>query len=95
MIPMRSKATLAIVIAGVIAVVAIGGVVFVGSGVYNIGADDHHTKIVLALIEQLREHSIGVRARSIDIHHSRTPIGSRRAHSTMRRCASAVTWGQG
>jgi len=64
---MRSKATLAIVIAGVIAVVAIGGVVFVGSGVYNIGADDHHTKIVLALIEQLREHSIGVRARSIDI----------------------------
>jgi hypothetical protein len=37
--------------------------VFVGSGIYNIGADDFHTKIVLAVIEQLRERSIAVRAR--------------------------------
>ena len=40
---------------------------FVVSGVYNIGADDHHTKIVLAVIEQLRERSIAVRARTIEV----------------------------
>ena len=46
------KARAVILIAGAIAVVsAIGGVAFIGSGVYNIGADDHHTKIVLVLIE--------------------------------------------
>jgi mono/diheme cytochrome c family protein len=54
-----------VVVAGIITFLSIGGAVFVASGVYNIGADDHHTKIVLALIEQLREHSIGRRARSI------------------------------
>jgi mono/diheme cytochrome c family protein len=43
------------------------GSVFIGSGIYNIGADDHHTKIVLALIEQLRERSIAVRARTVDV----------------------------
>ncbi|MGO9934486.1 MAG: hypothetical protein ACLPV8_22095 [Steroidobacteraceae bacterium] len=48
----RSKA--GVVIAGTIAAMAIGGVAFIGSGVNNIGADDHHTKIVLALVEQLR-----------------------------------------
>jgi hypothetical protein len=37
---------------------ALAAVVFVGSGVYNIGADDHHTKIVFAIIEQLRDRSI-------------------------------------
>jgi mono/diheme cytochrome c family protein len=56
-------------IAALLAALAIGGGVFIGSGVYNIGADDHHTKIVLAIIEQLREHSIGVRARTIDVHY--------------------------
>jgi mono/diheme cytochrome c family protein len=64
---MSSKAKAGIVIAGIIAFLSIGAVVFVGSGMYNIGADDHHTKIVLALIEQLREHSIAVRARSINV----------------------------
>jgi mono/diheme cytochrome c family protein len=63
---MIGVARVSLVIAGMLAVVAIGGVVFVGSGIYNIGADDHHTKIVLAVIEQLREHSITVRARAID-----------------------------
>jgi hypothetical protein len=33
---------------------AIGAAVFIGSGVYNIGADDHHTKPVLALSGTLR-----------------------------------------
>jgi mono/diheme cytochrome c family protein len=63
---MIGLARVSLVIAATLAAVAIAGVVFVGSGIYNIGADDHHTKIVLAIIEQLREHSIAVRARAID-----------------------------
>ena len=61
---MSSIAKAGLVVAGTLAALAIGGVVYIGSGIYNIGADDHHTKIVLAIIEQLRERSIGVRART-------------------------------
>jgi hypothetical protein len=39
-----------LVIAAVLAVEVIGAGVFVESGFYNIGADDHHTKIVLSAI---------------------------------------------
>ena len=46
---------------------AIGAAVFVGSGAYNIAADDHHTKPVLVLIETLRDRSIGARAASIAV----------------------------
>lgn len=46
-------------------ILAIGAVAFVGSGVYNIGADDHHTAFVLAIIERLRERSIAVRSTAI------------------------------
>jgi mono/diheme cytochrome c family protein len=63
---MNEVAKISLIIAATLAAVAIGGVAFVGSGIYNIGADDHHTKIVLAIIEQLRERSIAVRARAID-----------------------------
>jgi mono/diheme cytochrome c family protein len=67
----RSKA--GFVTAGAIAVLAFGGVAFIGSGVYNIGADDHHTKIVLALIEQLRDYSIETRSRRIEAHFVTDP----------------------
>jgi mono/diheme cytochrome c family protein len=60
-----AKAGLVGVIA--IALLAIGASLFIGSGIYNIGADDHHTRITLALIEQVRERSIAVRARAIDV----------------------------
>jgi mono/diheme cytochrome c family protein len=63
-----------LVIAATLWAVALGGVVFVGSGIYNIGADDHHTKIVLAIIEQLRERSIAVRARAIDPPNLEDPM---------------------
>jgi mono/diheme cytochrome c family protein len=52
---------------------AIGAAVFIGSGLYNIGADDHHTKPVLAIIETLRERSIGVRAAAIAVPHLEDP----------------------
>jgi mono/diheme cytochrome c family protein len=41
--------------------------VFVESGVYNIGADDHHTKFVLGIIVQLRNRSIESRSRGIEV----------------------------
>jgi mono/diheme cytochrome c family protein len=64
---MGGKAKFGLAVLGVSALIAIGGALFIGSGVYNIGADDHHTKLTLAMIEQLRERSIGVRARAIEV----------------------------
>jgi mono/diheme cytochrome c family protein len=54
---------------------AIGVVVFVESGVYDIGADDHHTKWVLAIIEQLRDRSIAAHATTIDVPSLEDPKG--------------------
>jgi cytochrome c len=62
---MRPLATVAVTLSITLAVVAAGTGVFVSSGAYNIGADDHHTKPVFALIEELRERSISVRSRSL------------------------------
>ena len=60
-----AKTTL--VVGSTLAVLASGAAVFVGSGIYNIGADDHHTAVVLAIIERLRERSIAVRSRAIAV----------------------------
>jgi len=60
-------------VAAVLAILAIGGGLFIESGFYDIGADVHHTKMVLAIIEQLRERSIGVRARTIEVHKVTDP----------------------
>lgn len=54
-------------VAGTLAALALAVAVFIYSGVYDIGADDHHTKLVLAVIETLRERSISVRADSINV----------------------------
>jgi mono/diheme cytochrome c family protein len=54
-------------LAGALAAAGIGVAAFVDSGVYNIGADDHHTAIVLALIGQLRDRSIAVRAVNVEV----------------------------
>jgi len=64
---MMGVARLGLVAAATLLVLAIGAAVFVGSGVYNIGADDHHTRIVLTIIEQLRNRSIAVRAHGIEV----------------------------
>jgi mono/diheme cytochrome c family protein len=45
------KATIGLAVVGILALLASGGAIFIGSGAYNIGADDHHTKVVLAIIE--------------------------------------------
>jgi hypothetical protein len=63
--PTSRIADAGLAIAGTLAVLAIGGGVCIGSGIYNIGADDHHTKTVLAIIEELRERSIAVCASAV------------------------------
>jgi mono/diheme cytochrome c family protein len=70
---MIGKAQFGLAVVGILAVLASGGAVFIGSGVYNIGADDHHTKVVLALIEKLRDRSVGLRARTIDVPQLEDP----------------------
>ena len=56
-----------------LAVGVIGATLFIESGYYNIGADDHHTKPVLALIQELRERSIGARADTIALRYVEDP----------------------
>ena len=58
---------------GVLLLSALGAALFVESGLYNIGADDHHTKPVLALIAQLRDRSIESRLSSIRPQLAATP----------------------
>jgi len=70
---MMGVARVSLFIAATLAAIALGSGVFIGSGVYNIGADDHHTKIVLAILEQLRERSIAVRAGSVDVPNLEDP----------------------
>ena len=65
---MKNETKTGLVVAVTVAALAIsGGAVFIGSGVYDIGADDHHTKVVLTVIEQLRERSIAARTRRLEV----------------------------
>ena len=51
-----------------------GAVAFVWSGRYNIAADDHHSAIVLAAMEKLRERSIAYRAAGIEVPDLQDPL---------------------
>jgi mono/diheme cytochrome c family protein len=70
---MKSYSQIGLGVAVAIGLIVIGAAVFVTSGVYNIGADDHHTAMVLTVIEALRERSIGSRADSIAVPHLEEP----------------------
>jgi mono/diheme cytochrome c family protein len=70
---MRVATSMGIGVAVALAAAAVGAAMFIGSGVYNIGADDHHTKLVLTLIENLRERSISARSASIDLPRLEDP----------------------
>jgi mono/diheme cytochrome c family protein len=71
---MTRNVKIGIVTAAALAAGVIGAGLFIESGFYNIGADDHHTKVVLAIIEQLRERSIGARARTMDLRYVEDPV---------------------
>ena len=40
---------------------------FLWSGIYNVGADDPHTRPVLLMMQSLREHSIHARSRGLEV----------------------------
>ena len=71
------KSLLTLSILSGVALVAAAG--FVWSGVYNIGADDTHTRPVYSTLQALRERSIEVRAnklqRPADLSQARTMVG--------------------
>lgn len=56
-----------------LAILVAGGAVFVYSGLYNVGADDHHTRPVFALMQVLRERSIARRSRGITVPDLQDP----------------------
>ena len=70
---MIGNVKISLALAAALAVAVIGTGVYIESGWYNIGADDHHTKIVLTIIEQLRERSIAARARTLDLRYAEDP----------------------
>lgn len=59
---MREHTKHVINVAIVLAVLAIGAGTFAYSGLYNIGADDAHTRPVYSMLQMLRERSITARA---------------------------------
>ena len=70
---MKRAAHFGLGIAFSVVAAAIGVAAFIGSGVYDIGADDHHTKLVTEIIETLRERSISVRADGIEVPRLEDP----------------------
>jgi len=64
---MRPRVKLALTMLATLGAVAVAGLLFVLSGVYNMGADDHHNKLVLTLIETLRERSIAHRDQALSV----------------------------
>jgi mono/diheme cytochrome c family protein len=46
---------------------AVGAGIFVYSGIYDIGADDHHTKPVFTVLQTLRDRSIHLRSKDIKV----------------------------
>ena len=87
---MKNETKTGVVVAVTLAALAIsGGAVFIGSGVYDIGADDHHTKFALAVIERLRDRSIEARTRRVEVHTVSDP--ARIAAGAQRYAALCVT----
>jgi mono/diheme cytochrome c family protein len=69
----NSRSKIALIAAGAVFAAACAAVLFVELGFYNIGADDHHNKLTLAIIVQLRDRSIGARLGSIKPQLNATP----------------------
>jgi mono/diheme cytochrome c family protein len=70
---MKISKAIGVGIAATIALILLNVVAFVGSGLYNIGADDHHITMVLAAIQALRERSIAARADAIGVPRLEEP----------------------
>lgn len=64
---MKERTRHVITVVAVLATLAVGIGVFVYSGVYNIGADDPHTRPVFAMMQMLRDRSIHLRSKDIQV----------------------------
>jgi len=60
------KRTLLTILSALIGLAAVAAVI-VGTGVYNVAADEPHTTLVFRVLEAARERSIAVRADDIDV----------------------------
>src|SRR3546814_3504228 len=54
-------------VAIVLGVIAIGAAAFAWSGLYNIAADDQHTRPVYAMLTTFRERSIAARVKDLQL----------------------------
>lgn len=54
-------------------ILAVGAGLFIYSGLYNIGADDHHTKPVFKVMQTLRDQSIHQRSKNIVVPNLEDP----------------------
>jgi mono/diheme cytochrome c family protein len=70
---MKISKAIGVGIAAAIALILVGVVAIVESDVYGIGADDHHTTVVSAAIQTLRERSIAARAAAITVPRLEDP----------------------
>ncbi len=80
-----------IIVTSAVVVAAIGAALFVESGFYNIGADDHHTKMVLSLITALRDRSIETRSSKVAVPNdlqatTRVVSGAKRYDTLCAEC---------
>ena len=64
---MKQLAAHAITVAATLGVLAAGTVAFVYSGRYDIGADEHHSRLVFAALQTLRDRSIRLRAQALTV----------------------------
>ena len=70
---MNRNSKIALSAVAALVVVAAGMFVTVRLGVYNIAADDEHTRPVYALLESVRERSIAARARQVTVPDLKDP----------------------
>ena len=64
---MKKHTVHVITVAVTLGVLAVGAGAFVYSGLYNIGADDHHTRPVFAVLQTLRDRSIHLRSNDLTV----------------------------
>ena len=62
---MRKRAELALVVIALLAMLAIGFGIFAGSGLYDIGADAHHSALTYKFLETVRDRSIRERSKDL------------------------------
>ena len=79
-------------VAGLIAVVfaAVFVAIFVYSGVFDVAADVPHSELTARLIEAVRDRSIAVRIRDIQVPALDDPISSPRAPNITLPCAPSA-----